>query len=102
MNATNSLPDNWQVYLLLCADGSLYCGICKNPARRLLAHQQGKASRYTRSRGIIALRVIHQNLSHSQALQTEYRIKQQSRAAKLKLWHASTLEHRPCHTVYSG
>lgn len=87
MNATTApKADCWHVYLLLCADGSLYCGICKNPAQRWAAHQNGSAARYTRARGVIAMRLIHQHLSHSQALQTEYRIKQLKRPAKWQLW----------------
>src|SRR3954471_10601287 len=38
------------VYLLRCADGSLYCGWSTDPERRLRQHQRGTASRYTRRR----------------------------------------------------
>ena len=38
------------VYILRCADGSLYTGAAKELARRLAQHAAGRASRYTRAR----------------------------------------------------
>jgi predicted GIY-YIG superfamily endonuclease len=40
----------WFVYMVRCADGSLYTGIAKDVARRCQQHNDGTASRYTRSR----------------------------------------------------
>jgi predicted GIY-YIG superfamily endonuclease len=40
----------WFVYLLRCADGSLYTGITKDVTLRAKQHNAGNASRYTRSR----------------------------------------------------
>lgn len=40
----------WQIYLLRCADGSLYTGCTNNLARRIQQHQAGTAAKYTRSR----------------------------------------------------
>ncbi|KAB2838481.1 GIY-YIG nuclease family protein [bacterium] len=45
----------WFVYILKCADGSLYTGITNDLARRLERHLEGKASRYTRARLPVAL-----------------------------------------------
>jgi len=45
----------WFVYILKCADGSLYTGITKDLAKRLERHLEGKASRYTRARLPVAL-----------------------------------------------
>lgn len=42
--------DGWFVYVLRCADGSLDTGIAKDVARRCQQHNDGTASRYTRSR----------------------------------------------------
>src|SRR5437667_1551440 len=48
---------HWIVYVLRCADGSLYTGITNDLRRRLAAHRAGTASRYTRARGPV--RVVH-------------------------------------------
>lgn len=37
----------WVVYILRCSDESLYTGITNNIEKRLAAHQQGKAAKYT-------------------------------------------------------
>ncbi len=47
----------WTVYLLECADGSLYTGITRDLARRLREHSRGRGSRYTRSR--LPVRVVY-------------------------------------------
>ena len=39
----------WTLYLLECMDGSLYCGITNDLARRFELHRAGKGARYTRS-----------------------------------------------------
>jgi len=41
----------WQVYLLRCKDGSLYCGIAMDIQDRLRKHNQGTGAKYTRGRG---------------------------------------------------
>ncbi len=55
----------WFVYILKCADGSLYTGITNDLARRLERHSEGKASRYTRARLPVALvyRELHPDRS---------------------------------------
>ena len=40
----------WYVYLLHCADGTLYTGITLDPQRRLKQHNAGHGARYTRTR----------------------------------------------------
>ena len=40
----------WTVYLVRCADRSLYTGIARDPARRLAAHNAGRGAAYTRAR----------------------------------------------------
>ena len=44
------LAERWFIYILRCADGSLYTGITKDLDRRLEQHNAGTASRYTRGR----------------------------------------------------
>ena len=73
------------VYLLRCADDSLYCGWTTDLARRLAAHQRGTASRYTRSRLPVELATFFAVADRTAALREEARIKRLPRAAKLRL-----------------
>jgi putative endonuclease len=45
----------WFVYLVKCADGTLYCGVTTDISRRLAEHNRGTASRYTRGRRPVVL-----------------------------------------------
>ena len=75
----------WIVYVLRCADGSLYTGITNDLPRRLAAHRAGTASRYTRARGPV--RVVHREpaADRGAALKREAAIKRLPRARKLAL-----------------
>ena len=73
------------VYLLRCADGSLYCGWTTDVDRRLAAHNAGRASRYTRARRPVELTALIEVADRSAALREEARIKRLPRAAKLAL-----------------
>lgn len=77
------------VYLLRCADGSLYCGWTTDVERRLAEHQSGRASRYTRTRRPVQLAAAFPVSDRSAALREEARIKRLSRAAKLELIEAA-------------
>jgi putative endonuclease len=70
------------VYILRCADGTLYTGITKDLDRRLAQHQAGKASRYTRARLPVALAWAQEVESWSGALREEIRIKMLRRREK--------------------
>jgi putative endonuclease len=83
------------VYLLRCADCSLYCGWTTDVERRLVAHRNGTASRYTRSRLPIELAAVIPVANRSAALREEARIKRLPRSAKLRLTDgASTFARR--------
>jgi putative endonuclease len=73
------------VYLLRCADGTLYCGWSTDPERRLRQHQSGVASRYTRRRRPVELVWSAACLDRSAAMREEARIKRLTRAEKLVL-----------------
>jgi putative endonuclease len=75
----------WLVYLLRCADGSLYTGITNDLTKRLKAHAAGKASRYTRSRLPVTLASVEPQRSKSAALKREVFIKGLRRAEKERL-----------------
>jgi putative endonuclease len=83
--AAGEAPGMPQVYLLRCADGSLYCGWTTDMERRLAAHRAGTASRYTRSRLPVELAALIAVAERSAALREEARIKRLPRAAKLRL-----------------
>ena len=83
-NANSGLnaKGQWFVYLLRCADGTLYTGISNDVSRRLQQHNAGTASRYTRSRLPVALLYQELQVSRSSALKRELAIKSLSRIAK--------------------
>jgi len=66
---------DWSVYLLKCSDNSLYCGVTKDLKNRLKKHNQGIASKYTRSRLPVEVAAVQQNLTKSEAYKIEYQIK---------------------------
>ena len=72
----------WYVYVARCADDTLYCGIARDVAERIAAHDAGTGARYTRGRGPLQVLLIRRCLSHGRALRLEYSIKQLSRADK--------------------
>ena len=82
-------PDTWFVYLLWCADGSLYTGITTDVSRRCEQHIAGTASRYTRSRLPVVLVYQEAHGSRSVALKRELEIKTLSRQEKESLIRAA-------------
>ena len=72
----------WFVYLLRCADESLYTGITNDVSRRCEQHNAGTASRYTRSRRPTDLVYQETHSSRSEALKREAVIKALSREQK--------------------
>jgi len=79
----------WFVYLLHCADDTLYCGIALDVVARLKQHQEGKGAKYTRGRG--PLQLVYQETcgTKSAALRRERQIKRLRREAKLRLCQVS-------------
>lgn len=73
------------VYMLRCADGSLYTGWSTDVGRRLQRHNAGAASRYTASRLPVELVYEAPVADRSAALREELRIKRLDRRAKLAL-----------------
>ncbi len=81
----DSKQPGWVVYMLKCADDSLYTGITNNLGRRVAQHNQGKGSRYTRARTPVTLVYAETAEHRSQATRREARIKRLTRAQKLQL-----------------
>jgi putative endonuclease len=73
------------VYILRCADGSLYTGAAKDVSARLAQHRAGRAARYTRARLPVRLVWSRALATWSEALREECRIKRLTRAEKLAL-----------------
>jgi putative endonuclease len=76
------------VYVLRCADGSLYTGWTVDLDARLRRHEAGKASAYTRSRLPVELALALPMPDRSAAMREEARIKGLERAEKLALIEA--------------
>jgi putative endonuclease len=76
---------HWTVYMLECADQTLYTGITNDLERRLAEHTAGKGARYTKGRG--PFRLVYQEIcaSRAEASRRESAIKLLSRAKKLRL-----------------
>jgi YfiH family protein len=75
----------WHVYLLECADGSLYTGIARDAAERVATHNSGAGAAYTRSRLPVRLVYVEPASDRSGALRRELRLKSMSRERKLEL-----------------
>lgn len=75
----------WIVYILECADGSLYTGITNNLERRMRSHASGHGAKYTSGRGPFRVRYTESLDSKGAALQREAAIKALDRAAKVAL-----------------
>jgi len=77
----------WWVYLLSCADGTLYTGITTDPTRRVAEHNglRPGGARYTAARKPVQLVYVEASASRSTAGQREYQIRTLPRARKLAL-----------------
>jgi predicted GIY-YIG superfamily endonuclease len=75
----------WWVYLVRCADGTLYAGCTPDVAARVEKHNLGKGARYTRSRRPVVLVWKRRCADKVAALRREYALKQLDRAQKLSL-----------------
>src|SRR5688572_10708197 len=75
----------WFVYMVRCADVSLYTGITTDVSRRRRQHNAGTASRYTRSRLPVKVVYQEQQLTLSSALKREAAIKATTRKEKLAM-----------------
>ena len=82
--------ENWRVYLILCENGALYCGISNRPQERFAAHLAGKGAKYTRlNKPPTAIRIVSDDLSKSEALKREITIKKLTAGKKRELWEAA-------------
>jgi len=73
------------LYLLECADKSIYTGITTDVARRFKEHQTGKGGHYTRSHEVVRVLYTEKFKTRSDALSREIEIKRWNRKQKLAL-----------------
>ena len=76
------------VYILRCADGTLYCGWTTDLEARLATHNSGKGAKYTRSRRPVELVYSEAYKDRHDALSREWHIKRMTREEKLALARA--------------
>jgi putative endonuclease len=77
------MSESWVTYLLLCADGKIYCGVTNDMEKRLNAHNSGVASRFTRARLPVTLLATSRAMGKAEAFRLESRIKRLPRNKKL-------------------
>ena len=75
----------WLVYIVECADKSLYTGVTSDLEKRMSAHAAGKGAKYTKPRRPLILRYTETVASRGDALRREAAIKSLDRANKLML-----------------
>lgn len=73
----------WYVYLVECADGSLYCGISQDVAARIAKHNAGKGAKYTSGRRPVTLLGTSAGMTRGDAARLEHRVKQLPKHLKL-------------------
>ncbi|HQR04617.1 MAG TPA: GIY-YIG nuclease family protein, partial [Rhodocyclaceae bacterium] len=77
----------WHLYLIECADGSLYTGITTDVARRYAQHEKGTGARYTRSHRPMRLLGSRPCGNHADALRAEAALRRLPKARKrTALW----------------
>ncbi|SDG09702.1 putative endonuclease [Halorubrum xinjiangense] len=73
------------MYVIECADGTLYTGYTTDVERRVAEHDAGEGAKYTRGRTPVTLRHVESFDSKSAAMSREYAIKSLSRPEKESL-----------------
>ncbi len=90
---------NWQVYMILCSDGSLYTGITKDIDRRFRQHGEGRGARYFRCRAPVEVVYLESGHTRSSAGKREAAIKAMSRTDKALLRESACNERNPVETT---
>jgi putative endonuclease len=70
------------IYIVRCADGTLYTGYARDPVERERVHNSGRGARYTRGRGPVRLVYLEACDSRGDALRRERAVKRLTRASK--------------------
>lgn len=91
---------NWQVYIILCSDDTLYTGITTDIERRLSEHASGRGAKYFRGRQPKELLFLEGGHDRSTASRRELAIKGMRRAEKQSLIAAAP--HSSPTSIWSG
>ncbi|MFC3419269.1 GIY-YIG nuclease family protein [Salinicoccus hispanicus] len=89
--------DEHYVYIVECADGTLYTGYAKDVKARIAKHNTGNGAKYTRNRRPVRLMHSEVYKTKSEALKREHEIKRLTRHQKLALIRrdaSETIYHR--------
>lgn len=84
-NASATTGKRHFMYVIECADGSLYTGYSPDVQARFAAHQAGTGAKYTRGRGPLNLLAVAEFATKHDAMSAEYRFKHLSRDRKDEL-----------------
>ena len=87
---------NWYVYMVRCADNSLYTGCTNDLTRRLQAHNTGKGAKYTKSRLPVILVYQEPCADKSTALKREIALKRLTKMKKEALCKQFSETSSPC------
>jgi len=90
------------VYIVRCADGTLYTGYARDPQRRTRAHNAGRGAKYTARRLPVSLVYWELCDSKSAALKREYEVKHLARVDKERLARSAVSTaspQKPCSTA---
>ena len=74
--------DSWRIYIVRCADDTLYTGVARNLTARIAQHNAGAGARYTRTRRPVSLVYSEPATSRSDAQKREYAIKKLTKRQK--------------------
>ncbi len=85
---------SYYVYVVMCADDTLYTGLATDIERRIRVHNDGKGAKYTRSRLPVNLVYSERFDTKSEALKREYEIKKWSRTEKDALIAGDTRQNK--------
>jgi putative endonuclease len=81
----DQIRSGWYVYIVRCADATLYTGIARDLQARIATHNAGDGAKYTKGRRPVALVYEEMVASRSAALRREYEIKRMTVPAKRML-----------------
>jgi len=73
---------NWTLYILKCADDTLYTGITNDLDKRIKDHESGNGAKYTRGRSPLTLVYKEPHKNRSEASKREYEVKKLNRPEK--------------------